>query len=58
VTPDRPPEKVAELVEWSQQQLVRTTCGLCGASVELPAPEARAWFEEHRRTEHPDGSEP
>jgi len=53
-----PPEKIADLLEWSQRQLVTTTCAFCGASIEAPAPEARAWFAEHRRAAHPDLPEP
>src|SRR5581483_8814341 len=36
-----PPEKIADLLEWSQRQLVTTTCAFCGASIEAPAPEGR-----------------
>jgi hypothetical protein len=56
--PERPPEKVSDLVEWGQRQRVTTSCGLCGASVEAPASEARAWFAAHRATQHPDAPEP
>ena len=56
--PKEPPTKTADLLEWSQRQIVTTTCGFCGASIEAPAPEARAWFAEHRKTAHPELPEP
>jgi|GEM_PF-5882085 len=56
--PERPPENTADLVEWAQRQVVKTSCGLCGESVEAPADEARAWFAAHRATAHPELPEP
>jgi hypothetical protein len=56
--PDRPPEKTADLLEWSQRQLVTTRCRICGESIEAPASEARVWFAQHRRKQHPNLAEP
>jgi hypothetical protein len=54
VEPVRPPETPSDLVVWAERQIVKSTCGLCGASTEAPAAEARAWFAAHRTTAHPE----
>jgi hypothetical protein len=48
------PHKRAELVEWSQRQLIKTSCAHCDASFEGAAAEAHAWFAKHRQTAHPE----
>jgi hypothetical protein len=54
----KPLARVPEVDEWSQRQLVTTTCAFCGESVEALVPQAAAWFAEHRRIKHPDVPEP
>jgi hypothetical protein len=38
---------------FARQQRVKSTCALCGQSVEALLPEAVAWFAEHREAAHP-----
>jgi len=54
----KPLGPAASSLEWSQQQTMTSTCGICGESVEARVPEAVAWFADHRARKHPNLPEP
>ncbi len=49
---------VSDPQAWALRQRVTSTCAICGASFEALAPEAFAWFAEHRKRKHPNLPEP
>jgi hypothetical protein len=54
----KPLGRAAGALEWSQQQWMTSTCGICGESVQARVPDAVAWFADHRARKHPELPEP